>query len=277
MSPSNLLRKSEAEIAALRKFAYNFLGFRNLSQLPSGTAQLQQLRKPAVAKLWAQQNPVRALLMLFYRIDISRLTLPFFFQDRDDVDYDDPTAVAACIPATWWLDNVSCKYILSVLVHKNNKDISTTPTLLPSGPKRKAIRESKKKAAEQERAAARAKQRDEASSAQRSDNRSAVPRSVGGEVSVVSDKLRDDVDLQAKKARIDGMRSVIDLKRIDAINTQIAVMERLEKVYVARMGRDMYERKLVNLANKLPDMLEEEEESAGNVELLSPAETDNVE
>jgi hypothetical protein len=66
---------------------------------------------------------------------------------------------------------------------------------------------------------------------------------------------KDDVDQLAKKAKIDGMRSVINLKKIEAINTQIAVMERLENVYVARMGRDAYERKLVNLANKLPDML----------------------
>ena len=51
----------------------------------------------------------------------------------------------------------------------------------------------------------------------------------------------------------------MNLKKIDAINTQIAVMERLENVYVARMGRDAYERKLVSLANKLPDMLEDDE------------------
>ena len=37
-------------------------------------------------------------------------------------------------------------------------------------------------------------------------------------------------------------------------------MEWLENVYVVRMGRDAYEHKLVTLANKLPDMLEEEEE-----------------
>jgi len=71
-----------------------------------------------------------------------------------------------------------------------------------------------------------------------------------------------------KKAKIDGMRSVINLKRIEAINTQIAVMERLENVYVARMGRDAYERKLVNLANKLPDMLEEEQPR--DVDQLTP-------
>jgi hypothetical protein len=87
-----------------------------------------------------------------------------------------------------------------------------------------------------------------------------------GDVSVVSDK--DDVDQQAKKAKINGMRLVIELKKIEAINTQIAVMEKLENVYVARMGRDAYERKLVNLANKLPDMLEEEQ--PWDVEQFSP-------
>ena len=85
-------------------------------------------------------------------------------------------------------------------------------------------------------------------------------------MSVVSEK--DDVDQLAKKAKIDGMWSVINLKKIEAINTQIAVMERLENVYVARMGRDAYERKLVNLANKLPDMLEEEQPR--DVEQFSP-------
>jgi hypothetical protein len=88
-------------------------------------------------------------------------------------------------------------------------------------------------------------------------------------VSVVSEK--DDVDQLAKKAKIDAMRSVINLKRIEVINTQIAVMERLENVYVARMGRDAYERKLENLANKLPHMLEEEQPR--DVEQLTPQST----
>lgn len=48
----------------------------------------------------------------------------------------------------------------------------------------------------------------------------------------------DDVDQLAKKAKIDGMRLVINMKKIEAINTQTAVMERLENVYVAKMGRE---------------------------------------
>ena len=81
----------------------------------------------------------------------------------------------------------------------------------------------------------------------------------GGNASSLSEK--ENMDHEAKKAKINGMRSVIGLKKIEAISTHIAVMERLENVYVARMGREAYERKLVNLVNKLPDINDEDEES----------------
>jgi hypothetical protein len=149
------------------------------------------------------------------------------------------------------MEHSACKYILSVLVHKDNKDISTQPTKLPAGPKRKDIRKVTKRMVEKERATHR------------------IQRfSSGSGVDDVSVSDKDDVDQLAKKAKIDGMRLVITLKKIEAINTQIAVMERLENVYVARMGSDAYERKLVNLANKLPGMLEEEQPR--DVEQLTP-------
>jgi hypothetical protein len=166
------------------------------------------------------------------------------------LDYDDPIAVASQIPPTWWMEHVSCKYILSVLVHNDNKDIFMQPAKLPSGPKRKDIRKAAKRTVEQERAAARVQ---------------CLASGVGGDVSVVSDKFGNDVDHQAKKAKVDGMRSVIELKKIEAINMQIAVIERLENIYVARMGRDAYERKLVNLVNKLL-----EEEQPREAEQFSP-------
>ncbi len=50
------------------------------------------------------------------------------------MNYDDPVAVALEIPPTWWLKHSACKFILSVLVHKDNKDVSTNPTKLPPGP-----------------------------------------------------------------------------------------------------------------------------------------------
>jgi hypothetical protein len=50
------------------------------------------------------------------------------------------------------LEHKSCKYILSVLVHKNNKDVMTQPIKLPPGPTRKEVREKSRKATEKERA-----------------------------------------------------------------------------------------------------------------------------
>ena len=49
-----------------------------------------------------------------------------------------------------------------------------------------------------------------------------------------------DVDHQSKKAKVDGMRSVIDKNRVDAIMSQISVMRGLEEIYVGRMGREEY-------------------------------------
>ena len=72
MTAENLLRKYESELTTLRRFAYKFPGVGNLSKLPSGTAQLQQLRRPLVAKLWVEKNPVHVKYAVF--IYIARCT-----------------------------------------------------------------------------------------------------------------------------------------------------------------------------------------------------------
>ena len=88
-----------------------------MSKLPSGTVQLRQLRKPLVAKLWVEKN-----------------------SDRLGLNYDDPIAVNDEIPHNWWPVDDLCKYIVSVLVHKDNKDLSTRPAKQPPGPTRAAVR-----------------------------------------------------------------------------------------------------------------------------------------
>jgi hypothetical protein len=79
----------------------------------------------------------------------------FTIQGIDGLNYDDPIKVVAMIPANWWLENKSCKYILSVLVHKDNKDIITNPSKQPPGLTRKKVREKSKKLIADERAVAR--------------------------------------------------------------------------------------------------------------------------
>ena len=63
--------------------------------------------------------------------------------------------------------------------------------------------------------------------------------------------LSDDVEHEAKEARVDGMRSVIDKNKVEVIKAQISVMRLLEDVYVSRMGRDRYKLQLVNLVNEI--------------------------
>jgi hypothetical protein len=143
------------------------------------------------------------------------------------------------IPHDWWLADESCKYILSVLVHKDNKDISTKPTKQPPGPPRTVVRENKTKETAKERSAAKAQR----------------PITVAQPDGTVVVEEYGDVDHQSKKAKVDGMRSVIDKNRVDAIMSQISVMRSLEEIYVGRMGRDEYERRLVGLANQMPGLM----------------------
>lgn len=178
------------------------------------------------------------------------MTLTFhnhFLQDRLDLDYDDPVAVNAVIPHSWWLEHNSCKYILSVLVHKDNKDISAMPAKLPPGPTRTVMRTTAQKLTVKERSQAK-------------EQRPVVIMQRDG--SEVIEKY-GDVEHQAKKARVEGMRSVTDKNKVDTIMSQISVMKQLEDVYVNRLGREEYERQLIHLANQMPGMLSVQSRNQG--------------
>ena len=180
----------------------------NLSRLPtSGTAQLQQMKRALIIKLWKEKYPAES-----------------------GVDYDD--SVWANIPKGWWLNHDFCKYILSCLIHKDNKDISTKPTEQPPGHSRIEARGRKEKALEVERAVAKA------------------DRPV---------EKYGDVDHQLKKIRVEGMQSQVLKNRVDAIRTnvdairtQIELMQKTESVYVRKMGQSKYNDMIVSLINQLP-------------------------
>ena len=52
-----LWRKYENELNEVRKFTLKFPGVGNLSRLPSRTAQLQQMKRPIITKLWKEKYP----------------------------------------------------------------------------------------------------------------------------------------------------------------------------------------------------------------------------
>ena len=56
LTGDTLWRKLEKEMTAVKTFESKFPGVNSPSQLPSGTAQLRQMKKPLIIKLWKEQN-----------------------------------------------------------------------------------------------------------------------------------------------------------------------------------------------------------------------------
>jgi hypothetical protein len=71
LSGTNLLRKLDAEMRDVRKFAAKFPGLNNPSELPSGTTQLSHMKKPVIIKLWKKKY-----LVILYFFDLCFPCLP---------------------------------------------------------------------------------------------------------------------------------------------------------------------------------------------------------
>ena len=143
------------------------------------------------------------------------------------MDYDDIQSVMAHVPNQWWLEHELCKYILTILVHKDNKDLSSSPTRLPAGDTRANAREKKERELAEVRRAAK------------------VERAV---------EKYGDVDHQMKKVRVDGMRSQVEKNIVDSIVSQINVMRDNADIYKAMFGEEKYREKIAQLMNKMPGM-----------------------
>ena len=70
-----------------------------------------------------------------------------------------------------------------------------------------------------------------------------------------------DVDHQIKKIQVEGMqfqvlKNCADVMKmcVDAIRTQIELMQQMESIYVRRMGRSKYDDMIVLLINQLPSV-----------------------
>jgi hypothetical protein len=210
LTGESLLRKLDAEMRELRKFASKFPGFSNPSSLPSGTTQLSQMKIPAIVDIWKKTYP-----------------------NVPGVDYRDNDSIMSHVQPSWWLEHDSCKFMLAIFVHKDNKDLSSQPTTLLPGDTRENARKNRHSAIQEERAIAR------------------VARPVDLSVSV---ERYGDVDHQMKKVRVDGMRFQADAIATNTIVTQIKVLRKNADVYKAMMGEAKYNDQLVALINKMPGM-----------------------
>ncbi len=144
------------------------------------------------------------------------------------------------------MEHDSCKYILSCLVHKENKDILTKPTEQRAGRTRESICDERNRDIAEERAVVRAER--------------PVER-------------HGDVKHQMKKMRVEGMQSQHEKNQVERITAQINLLERMKDIHVRMMGRERYEERIVSLMNQMPGMADVAGDLAGTSIALSPATT----
>lgn len=63
MDSARMWRKYEDELNELRKFAYKFPGVGSLSELPSGTNQVREMKHPLIMRMWKEKYPVRSIAL----------------------------------------------------------------------------------------------------------------------------------------------------------------------------------------------------------------------
>jgi hypothetical protein len=144
--------------------------------------------------------------------------------------------------------------MLTIFVHKDNKDISSNPTALPAGDTRKSICANKEHKIREERSAAKA---------------------------VRPIEKYGNVDHQIKKARVDGMCFQAEDIKVKTIIAQINVLRENEVIYKSMMGSDKYQEKMVRLMNQMPGMGETQMPGMGETGIsvdfsLSQTNDDNI-
>ena len=81
-----------------------------------------------------------------------------------------------------------------------------------------------------------------------------------------------DVKHRMKKVRVDGIQSLIEKNKVDALVAQINMLKQMEDVYVGTMGQEKYNEKVVHLMNQMPGMDEKLPEAPGD--LITPRPTE---
>ena len=126
--------------------------------------------------------------------------------------------------------------MLAVLVHKDNPDVRSDPTIVTPGGTHIAARKDKEKAYE----------------------RGACV--IEGKLSYENSWRRHTSD---KQARIQGMRSHVTTIEIDAIIAQVSALRENKDVLIGSLGREGYDAQITHLLGQLPGLSKKDSHGVG--------------
>ena len=136
------------------------------------------------------------------------------------------------IPDNWWLNNINTKCLLACMVHRQNKELVNDCTAAPPGQTRETQRRSAQSRLVND----------------RSQDRAAI--------AATAQDNDPDLRLQ-KKMRLSIAQMSVIKAQSDVVSMQIKLLNENKDSYVSRHGADKWQRKITDLLDKLPDLVQD--------------------
>ena len=228
---SKLWRNAKTTKKVLVDYIAALPGAKNFNDLPSGKGLRDVLKKAVVIKY--KEHHAKTAAAAAKKNGCEAVGSPW-------------VGVYSDIPATWWLENLSCSFFLALMVHRGTSIVSMTAATAPSGGPRHVLRNEKKKEEDALRAAASAKRKEDARVA-------AAP---------------DPLDGDYKKARVDGLKSMVVKTQADALHTRIgSAMTHVQLLNSVKdsLPASEYKQQILSIVRACPKTFSELEQESANV------------
>ena len=154
----------------------------------------------------------------------SKCCFRFCYQEEKYIGYENEDIIPF-IPNDYWLRGTKTRCLLACMVHRMNKEVATNVSSLRPGQTREEQHENAAERIVMERQIAR--------NARKRDN---------DEEDTTHKRLRNHI----------GMMSVIKSQN-DVVSVQLCLYNENRQAFIATMGEDAYNQKIIDLLNKLPD------------------------
>jgi hypothetical protein len=198
---------------------------KDISNYPSGHSLRDVYKKFAVAAYKLEHNVSKK--SIYFNAMTLLFTVHMFnsscFNEKLEVAADEDESVMREMPKEYWLKGAKSKHLLACMVHRCNKEIAAECARLPSAQTRE-------------------------------DQRRAAAARVANERAAAS-KVRSNQNAEEKKEKrirlMIAENSLIKTKN-DLITTQLELYNRNKSSYVAALGQEAYDNKIISLLNELP-------------------------